>query len=274
MALKTYKPTSPGRRWLTGPSFDEVTTGKPERSLLSPIRKRAGRNFQGKVTTRHQGGGAKQAYRLVDFRRDKVGIPGNVSTIEYDPNRTARIALIVYPDGEKRYILAPLGLKVGDRVESGPSVEARVGNTLPIKGIPVGTFIHNVELKRGRGGQLARSAGAGAQLMAKEGVYAQVRLPSGEVRLIDQLCTATVGQIGNVDQENRSLGKAGKSRQLGRRPSVRGSAMTPRDHPHGGGEGKAPIGHAGPKTPWGKPALGYKTRNNKVTDQMIVKRRK
>jgi large subunit ribosomal protein L2 len=274
MALKTYKPTSPGRRWLTGPSFEEVTTDKPERTLLSPILKSAGRNFQGKITTRHQGGGAKQAYRLVDFRRDKVGIAGKVSTIEYDPNRTARIALILYPDGEKRYILAPLGLKVGDKVESGPAVEARVGNTLPIKGIPVGTFIHNVELKRGRGGQLARSAGAAAQLMAKEGVYAQVRLPSGEVRLVDQLCTATVGQIGNVDQENRSLGKAGKSRQLGRRPSVRGSAMTPRDHPHGGGEGKAPIGHPGPKTPWGKPALGYKTRNNKVTDQMIVKRRK
>jgi large subunit ribosomal protein L2 len=274
MALKTYKPTSPGRRWLTGPTFEEVTVGTPEKSLLSPIRKRAGRNFQGKVTTRHQGGGAKQAYRLVDFRRDKLNIPGKVTTIEYDPNRTARIALIVYPDGEKRYILAPVGLKVGDKVESGPAVEARVGNTLPIKSIPVGTFIHNVELKRGRGGQLARSAGAGAQLMAKEGVYAQVRLPSGEVRLVDQLCTATVGQIGNVDQENRSLGKAGKSRQMGIRPSVRGSAMTPRDHPHGGGEGKAPIGHSGPKTPWGKPALGYKTRNNKVTDQMIVKRRK
>jgi large subunit ribosomal protein L2 len=257
-----------------GPSFEEVTTDKPEKSLLSPIRKRAGRNSQGKVTVRHQGGGAKQSYRLIDFRRDKVGIPGKVSTIEYDPNRTARIALLVYPDGEKRYILAPLGLKVGDKVESGAKAEARIGNTLPIKNIPVGTFIHNVELRRGRGGQLVRSAGTAAQLMAKEGLYAQVRLPSGEVRLVDQLCTATIGQLGNVDQENRSLGKAGKSRVMGIRPSVRGSAMTPRDHPHGGGEGKAPIGHPGPKTPWGKPALGYKTRNNKVTDKMIVKRRK
>jgi large subunit ribosomal protein L2 len=257
-----------------GPSFEEVTTDTPEKSLLSPNLKRAGRNFQGKITTRHQGGGAKQAYRLVDFRRDKVGIAGKVATIEYDPNRTARIALLNYPDGEKRYILAPLGLRVGDKVESGPTAEARTGNTLPIKNIPVGTIIHNIELKRGRGGQLVRSAGTSAQLMAKEGQYAQVRLPSGEVRLVDQLCTATVGQLGNVDQENRSLGKAGKSRVQGKRPSVRGSAMTPRDHPHGGGEGKAPIGHAGPKTPWGKPALGYKTRNNKVTDQMIVKRRK
>ena len=257
-----------------GPSFEEVTTDTPEKSLLSPNLKRAGRNFQGKITTRHQGGGAKQAYRLVDFRRDKVGIAGQVATIEYDPNRTARIALLNYPDGEKRYILAPLGLRVGDKVESGPTAEARTGNTLPIKNIPVGTIIHNIELKRGRGGQLVRSAGTSAQLMAKEGPYAQVRLPSGEVRLVDQLCTATVGQLGNVDQENRSLGKAGKSRVQGKRPSVRGSAMTPRDHPHGGGEGKAPIGHAGPKTPWGKPALGYRTRNNKVTDKMIVKRRK
>jgi large subunit ribosomal protein L2 len=257
-----------------GPSFEEVTTDKPEKSLLSSNLKRAGRNSQGKVTVRHQGGGAKQSYRLIDFRRDKVGIPGKVTTIEYDPNRTARIALVVYPDGEKRYILAPLGLKVGDKVESGAQAEARTGNTLPIKNIPVGTFIHNVELRRGRGGQLVRSAGTAAQLMAKEGVYAQVRLPSGEVRLVDQLCTATIGQLGNVDQENRSLGKAGKSRVMGIRPSVRGSAMTPRDHPHGGGEGKAPIGHPGPKTPWGKPALGYKTRNNKVTDKMIVKRRK
>jgi large subunit ribosomal protein L2 len=257
-----------------GPSFDEIVAERPEKSLLSPIRKRAGRNFQGRITTRHQGGGAKQAYRVIDFRRDKVGIAGKVATIEYDPNRTARIALVVYPDGEKRYILAPLGLKVGDKVESGPTAEARVGNTLPIKNIPVGTMIHNIELKRGRGGQLVRSAGTAAQLMAKEGQYAQVRLPSGEVRRVDQLCTATVGQIGNVDQENRSLGKAGKSRLMGKRPSVRGSAMTPRDHPHGGGEGKAPIGHPGPRTPWGKPALGYRTRNNKVTDKMIVKRRK
>ncbi len=274
MALRSYKPTSPGRRWLMGPSFEEITTDKPAKSLLSPIKKQAGRNVQGRITVRHQGGGAKQAYRLIDFKRDKIGIAGKVTTIEYDPNRTARIALLVYPDGEKRYILAPLGLKVGDKVESGPSAEARVGNTLPIKNIPMGTMIHNIELKLGRGGQLARSAGAAAQLMAKEGKYAQVRLPSGEVRLVHQLCTATIGQIGNVDQENRSLGKAGKSRLMGKRPSVRGSAMTPRDHPHGGGEGKAPIGHPGPKTPWGKPALGYKTRKNKVTDKMIVKRRK
>ncbi len=274
MALKTYKPTSPGRRWLMGPSFEEITTAKPFKSLLSPVKKQAGRNVQGRITVRHQGGGAKQAYRVLDFKRDKVGIPGKVTTIEYDPNRTARIALVAYPDGEKRYILAPLGLKVGDKVESGPNAEARVGNTMPIKNIPAGTMIHNVELQRGRGGQLVRSAGTAAQLMAKEGQYAQVRLPSGEVRRVDQLCTATIGQIGNVDQENRSLGKAGKSRLMGKRPSVRGSAMTPRDHPHGGGEGKAPIGHPGPKTPWGKPALGYKTRRNKVTDKMIVKRRK
>ncbi len=274
MALKTYKPTSPGRRWLMGPSFEEITTAKPCKSLLSPVKKQAGRNVQGRITVRHQGGGAKQAYRVLDFKRDKVGIPGKVTTIEYDPNRTARIALVAYPDGEKRYILAPLGLKVGDKVESGPNAEARVGNTMPIKNIPAGTMIHNIELQRGRGGQLVRSAGTAAQLMAKEGQYAQVRLPSGEVRRVDPLCTATIGQIGNVDQENRSLGKAGKSRLMGKRPSVRGSAMTPRDHPHGGGEGKAPIGHPGPKTPWGKPALGYKTRRNKVTDKMIVKRRK
>jgi large subunit ribosomal protein L2 len=230
--------------------------------------------MQGRITVRHQGGGAKQAYRLIDFKRDKVGIPGTVATIEYDPNRTARIALVVYPDGEKRYILAPLGLKVGDKVESGPTAEARLGNTLPIKNIAVGTMLHNIELKLGRGGQLVRSAGAAAQLMAKEGQYAQVRLPSGEVRLVHQSCSASIGQMGNVDQGNRSLGKAGKSRLMGKRPSVRGSAMTPRDHPHGGGEGKAPIGHPGPKTPWGKPALGYRTRRNKVTDKMIVKRRK
>jgi len=274
MALKSYKPTSPGRRWLTSPSFEEITADEPEKSLLSPVRKQAGRNMQGRITVRHQGGGAKQAYRLIDFKRDKVGIPGTVATIEYDPNRTARIALVVYPDGEKRYILAPLGLKVGDKVESGPTAEARLGNTLPIKNIAVGTMLHNIELKLGRGGQLVRSAGAAAQLMAKEGQYAQVRLPSGEVRLVHQSCSASIGQMGNVDQGNRSLGKAGKSRLMGKRPSVRGSAMTPRDHPHGGGEGKAPIGHPGPKTPWGKPALGYRTRRNKVTDKMIVKRRK
>lgn len=274
MALKTHKPTSPGRRWLVSPTFEEITAEEPEKSLLAPLKKKAGRNFQGRITVRHRGGGAKQQYRIIDFKRDKFGVPGRVATIEYDPNRTARIALVVYADGEKRYILAPLGLKVGDIVESGPNAEPRVGNALPIKNIPVGTLIHNIELKRGRGGQLVRAAGTAAQLMAKEGKYAQIRLPSGEIRLVDQMCMATIGQLSNVDQENRSLGKAGRARWLGHRPDVRGSAMTPRDHPHGGGEGKAPVGHPGPLTPWGKPALGYKTRRNKVTDKMIVKRRK
>ncbi|MBI5956511.1 MAG: 50S ribosomal protein L2 [Chloroflexi bacterium] len=274
MALKTYKPTSPGRRWLMGPTFDEVTREKPEKSLLAPQRRAGGRNFQGQVTVRHRGGGHKQFYRLVDFKRDKVGVPGKVTAIEYDPNRSARIALVTYADGEKRYILAPMGLQVGNKVVSGPMAEVSVGNTLPIGSIPVGTQIHNIELTPGKGGQLVRSAGASAQLMAKEGEYAQVRLPSGEVRRVHQTCTATIGQIGNLDHENRSLGKAGRSRWLGKRPAVRGSAMTPRDHPHGGGEGKAPVGMPGPKTPWGKPALGYKTRRNKVSDKMIVKRRK
>jgi len=274
MALKTYKPTSPGRRWLMGPTFDEVTREKPEKSLLVPQRRAGGRNFQGRVTVRHRGGGHKQFYRLVDFRRDKVGVPGKVTAIEYDPNRSARIALVTYADGEKRYILAPVGLQVGTKVMSGPMAEVSVGNTLPIGSIPVGTQIHNIELTPGKGGQLVRSAGASAQLMAKEGEYAQVRLPSGEVRRVHQTCTASVGQIANLDHENRSLGKAGRSRWLGKRPAVRGSAMTPRDHPHGGGEGKAPVGMPGPKTPWGRPAFGYKTRRNKLSDKMIVKRRK
>lgn len=274
MPLKTYKPTSPGRRWLTGPTFEEITKTEPEKALLQPLRKQAGRNAQGRITVRHQGGGAKQYYRLIDFKRDKIGVPAKVTAIEYDPNRSARIALLTYADGEKRYILTPIGLNVGDKVLAGPQADLRPGNALPIQNIPVGTMIHNIELQRGRGGQLVRSAGVAAQLMAKEGEYAQVRLPSGEVRKIHQLCMATIGQVGNVDHENRSLGKAGKSRWLGKRPSVRGSAMNPRDHPHGGGEGKAPIGAPGPQTPWGKPTLGYKTRKNKRTSNMIVKRRK
>jgi large subunit ribosomal protein L2 len=274
MPLKQFKPTSPGRRWLLGPQFEEITTAKPERSLVTDLRKRGGRNVQGRITVRHQGGGHKQAYRIVDFKRNKLGVPGRVATVEYDPNRSARIALIVYVDGEKRYIMAPVGLKVGDQVMSGPDVEPKIGNALPIKNIPVGTMIHNIELQAGRGGQLVRSAGTAAQLMAKEGEYAQVRLPSGEVRKINQVCFATIGQLSNVDHENRTLGKAGRARWLGQRPEVRGSAMSPRDHPHGGGEGKSPIGHPGPRTPWGKPTLGYRTRKNKTTDQFIVKRRK
>ncbi len=273
MPLKQFKPTSPGQRWLKGPTFDEITRSKPERSLLKDQRKRGGRNFQGRLTVRHQGDGHKQAYRIIDFRRNKTGIAGRVDSIEYDPNRSARIALIVYADGEKRYMLVPQGLSVGDRVLAGSDAEPKVGNSLPIKNIPVGTMIHNIELQAGKGGQLVRSAGAAAQLMAKEGAYAQVRLPSGEVRRINQVCSATIGQLGNVDHENRTLGKAGRARWLGQRPEVRGSAMSPRHHPHGGGEGKSPIGHPGPLTLWGKPALGYRTRKNKTTDQFIVKRR-
>lgn len=273
MAIKTYKPTSPGRRGMTAPGFEEITKAKPEKSLLSPLRKKGGRNAQGRVTVRHRGGGAKRQYRLVDFKRDKLGVPAKVAAIEYDPNRSARIALLQYADGEKRYILAPIGLKVGDIVMAGPEAEIRAGNVLPLKNIPVGTQIHNIELHRGKGGQLVRSAGASAQLMAKEGAYATVRLPSGEMRMINIENVATVGQVGNLEHENISLGKAGKTRFLGVRPTVRGSAMTPRDHPHGGGEGKAPVGMPGPKTPWGKPALGYKTRGKKVSDKMIVRRR-
>jgi large subunit ribosomal protein L2 len=274
MPLKQYKPTSPGQRWLMGPSFEELTRSEPERSLIVSKHKHGGRNLQGRITVRHQGGGHKQAYRIIDFRRNKLGIPGRVDSIEYDPNRSARIALVVYRDGEKRYILAPVGLKTGDQIMAGPDAEPKVGNALPLKNIPVGTMIHNIELHIGRGGQLVRSAGAAAQLMAKEGDYALVRLPSGEVRKISQLCFATIGQIGNVEHENVTLGKAGRARWLGQRPEVRGSAMSPRDHPHGGGEGKAPVGHPGPLTKWGKPALGYRTRTNKTTDQFIVKRRK
>jgi len=273
MGIKVYKPTSPGRRGMTVSTFEEITRSKPERSLLGPLRKRAGRSRQGRITVRHRGGGHKRRYRIIDFKRDKFGVPGRVDSIEYDPNRSARIALIVYADGEKRYILAPLGLKVGDAVSSGPDADVRIGNSLPITNIPAGMMIHNIELYRGRGGQLVRSAGTSAQLLAKEGKYAHVRLPSGEVRLIHVDCMATIGQVGNVDHANINLGKAGRKRWMGRRPQVRGSAMSPRDHPHGGGEGRSPIGMPSPKTPWGKPTLGYKTRRNKATEKYIVRRR-
>jgi len=273
MPIKTYKPTSPGRRGMSVSTFEEITKAEPEKSLLAPLRKRAGRNFRGKITVRHRGGGHKRRYRLIDFKRDKFGIPARVASIEYDPNRSARIALLTYADGEKRYIIAPLGLMVGSALMSGTEAEIRVGNALPLANIPVGTVIHNIELQQGRGGQLVRSAGTSAQLMAKEGKYAHVRLPSGEVRLIHQQCMATIGQVGNTEHGNISLGKAGRKRHRGWRPTVRGSAMSPRDHPHGGGEGKAPIGMPSPKSPWGKPTLGKKTRRNKATDKWIVRRR-
>jgi large subunit ribosomal protein L2 len=273
MAVKTYKPVTPSLRGMTGYSFDEVTKTKPERSLIVERRKRGGRNNYGRVTVRHQGGGQRQQIRIVDFKRDKFGIPAVVSAIEYDPNRTARLALLNYADGEKRYIVAPLDLKVGDRLLSGPKAEIRTGNSMPIANIPVGTLVHNVELKSGKGGQLVRAAGGAAQVLAKEGDYAQIRMPSGEVRLVRQACYATIGQVGNLDHSNIKLGKAGRKRHLGIRPTVRGSAMSPRDHPHGGGEGRQPIGMPGPKTPWGRPALGYKTRRNKTTNKFIVRRR-
>ena len=273
MALKVYHPTSPGRRGMSGSTFEEITKSRPEKSLLLPLKKRAGRNNQGRITVRHRGGGVKRRLRLLDFKRDKIGVPGRVAAIEYDPNRSARLALIYYADGEKRYILAPLELGVRDIINSGSDAEVKPGNTLPLKLIPSGTLIHNIELERGRGGQLVRSAGAAAQLMVKEGEYALVRLPSGEVRRIRSDCSATIGQIGNVDHQSIKLGKAGRKRWLGWRPAVRGSAMSPRDHPHGGGEGRSPIGMPGPKTPWGKPALGYRTRKSKASDKMIVKRR-
>ncbi len=273
MALKVYRPTSPGRRGMSGSTFEEITKGKPEKSLLLPLKKKAGRNSRGKITVRHRGGGAKQRLRIIDFKRDKVGVPGRVAAIEYDPNRSARIALIHYADGAKRYILAPLELNVGNTIMSGSDAEVKPGNTLPLKLIPTGTLIHNIELERGRGGQLVRSAGTAAQLMVKEGEYALVRLPSSEMRRIRSDCLATIGQLGNIDHQNIKLGKAGRKRWLGWRPTVRGSAMTPRDHPHGGGEGRSPIGMPGPKTPWGKPALGYRTRKPKASDKLIVKRR-
>lgn len=273
MAIKLYKPTSPGRRGMSVSTFEEITRSTPERSLLRPLRERAGRNHAGRVTVRHRGGGHKRMYRVIDFKRDKHGIPGRVTSIEYDPNRSARIALVTYADGEKRYILAPLGLKVGTQLMSGPEAEIRVGNTLPLRSIPLGTMVHNVELQPGKGGQMARSAGTAAQVMAKEGDYAQLRLPSGEVRKVALTCMATIGQVGNTDHANINLGKAGRKRWLGWRPTVRGSAMDPNSHPHGGGEGRTPIGMPGPKTPWGKPALGYKTRKNKRTEKYIVRRR-
>jgi len=273
MAVKKYKPTTPGHRGMTGYTFEEITKSTPERALIRPLRKTGGRNAQGKITVRHHGGGARRFVRLVDFKREKFGIPARVAAIEYDPNRTARLALLFYADGEKRYIVAPLDLRVGDNVVSGPQAELRPGNNLPIANIPVGTLVHNVELKEGKGGQLVRAAGAAAQLMAKEGDYAQVRMPSGEVRLVRQTCYATIGQVGNLDHSNIKLGKAGRKRHMGVRPTVRGTAMSPRDHPHGGGEGRQPIGMPGPKSPWGKPTLGKKTRHNKATDQYIVRRR-
>jgi len=273
MPLKVYRPTSPGRRGMIGAGFEEITTKKPEKSLLVPLKKRAGRNSQGRITVRHRGGGAKRMLRVIDFKRDKIGIPGRVATIEYDPNRSARIALINYFDGEKRYILAPVGLNVGDVIKSGNDAEVRPGNTLPLRLLPSGTQIHNIEMQKGRGGKLVRSAGMSAQLLAKEGKYALIRLPSGETRRIHYDCSATVGQVGNVEHQGIKLGKAGRKRWLGFRPAVRGSVMSPRDHPHGGGEGRSPIGLPGPKTPWGKPALGYKTRKSKASDRMIVRRR-
>ncbi len=273
MAIKVYKPTSPGRRGMSVSTFEEITRTTPERSLLRPLREPAGRNNTGRVTVRHQGGGHKRMYRVIDFRRNKHGIPARVTSIEYDPNRSSRIALLTYADGEKRYIIAPVGLKVGSQVMSGAEAEVRVGNTLPLRNIPLGTVIHNIELEPGKGGQMARSAGVGAQLMAKEGEYAQVRLPSGEVRRVRMECLATIGQVGNTDHANINLGKAGRKRWLGIRPTVRGVAMDPNSHPHGGGEGRSPIGMPGPKTPWGKPARGLKTRQNKRTQKFIVRRR-
>lgn len=273
MAVKKYKPVTPGLRGMTGSSFEEITRSTPERSLLVPRRKRGGRNAYGRITVRHRGGGARRHIRLVDFKRDKRGIPARVAAIEYDPNRTARLALLFYADGEKRYIIAPLDLRVGDHVMSGTQAEIRPGNSLPISNIPVGTMIHNIEIQPGRGGQMVRAAGGSAQLLAKEGDYAQVRLPSGEVRLVRQVCYATIGQVGNTDHSNIKLGKAGRKRHMGIRPTVRGSAMSPRDHPHGGGEGRQPIGMPGPKSPWGQPTLGYKTRRNKATEKYIVRRR-
>jgi len=273
MALKQYKPTSPGRRGMSGSTFEEITKDKPEKSLLLPLKKRAGRNNKGRISVRHRGGGVKRRLRIIDFKRNKPGVPGRVAAIEYDPNRSARIALIYYADGEKRYILAPVELSIGDTIKSGSDAEVKPGNALPLKLIPSGSLIHNIELEKGRGGQLVRSAGTAAQLMVKEGEYALVRLSSGEMRRIHGDCLATIGQVGNVDHQNIKLGKAGRKRLLGWRPTVRGSAMSPRDHPHGGGEGRSPIGLPGPKTPWGKPALGYRTRKPKASDKMIVKRR-
>jgi len=274
MGIRKYNPTSPGLRGMTVSTFEEITTSTPEKSLTVTLKKRAGRNVRGKITVRHRGGGTRPKYRIIDFKRDKDGIPGRVATIEYDPNRSANIALIVYADGEKRYIIAPNRLAVGDIIESGTEVDIKVGNALPVKNIPVGTIIHNIELKPGKGGQMVRAAGNGAQLMAKEGDYATIRLPSGEMRKIRLECRATVGEVGNLDHENIKIGKAGRKRHMGIRPTVRGSVMNPNDHPHGGGEGKTGIGRVSPVTPWGKPTLGYKTRKkNNPSNKYIVKRR-
>ena len=269
MPLKLYKPTSPGRRFMSSPDFSGLTKKKPERSLIKPLRRSGGRNSLGRTTIWFRGGGHKRRYRVIDFRRDKDGVPATVKTIEYDPNRSANIALLHYADGEKRYILVPNGLQVGDTVVAGAKAEARVGNALPLKAIPLGTQLHNIELVPGKGGQIVRSAGTSAQLMAKEGQYALVRLPSGEVRRVDMRCMATVGQVGNIDHENQSLGKAGRARHMGKRPEVRGVVMNPRDHPHGGGEGKSPTGMP-PKTPWGQPAMGHRTRRNKTSGRLIA----
>lgn len=274
MGIKKFKPTSPGKRQMTVLTFEEITKKEPEKSLLAPLNKNAGRNANGRITVRHRGGGHKRRYRIIDFKRTKDGIPAKVAAIEYDPNRSANIALLHYLDGEKSYILAPNGLKVGTQVMSGPDADIKVGNALPLANIPVGTTIHNIELKPGKGGQIVRSAGASAQLMAKEGNYAHIRLPSGEVRLVHVKCRATIGQVGNLDHENVSIGKAGRNRWKGIRPTVRGSVMNPVDHPHGGGEGRAPIGRKHPVSPWGKIAIGGKTRKKKPSDNMIVKKRK
>ncbi len=274
MALKIYKPTSPGRRGMTGYTFEEITAREPEKSLLLPLKKKAGRNFQGKVTVRHRGGGVKQMLRIIDFKRNKIDVPGTIISVEYDPNRTARIALVKYQDGEKRYILAPVGLQVNDTIVSGNNVEMKVGNTLPLSMIFAGTMVHNIELQPGKGGQLVRGAGTGAQLIGKEGEFSLVRLPSGEMRKIRSECMATVGQIGNIEHQNINLGKAGRRRLMGWRPRVRGCKMSPRDHPHGGGSGKTPRGMPGPRTRWGKPAFGVKTRHNTISNAMIVTRRK
>lgn len=274
MGIRKYNPTSPGLRGMTVSTFEEITTSTPEKSLTVTLKNNAGRNVRGKITVRHRGGGTRAKYRIIDFKRNKDGIPGKVTTIEYDPNRSANIALIVYADGEKRYIIAPHKLTVGDVVVSGPDADIKVGNALPMKNIPVGTVIHNIEMKPGKGGQMVRSAGNGAQLMAKEGDYVSVRLPSGEVRKIRIECRATIGEVGNIDHENIKIGKAGRKRHMGIRPTVRGSVMNPNDHPHGGGEGRTGIGRVSPVTPWGKPALGYKTRKkNKPSNQYIVKKR-
>jgi len=275
MAIRKYKPTTNGRRNMTSLDYAEITTDKPEKSLLAPVKRKGGRNNQGKITVRHHGGGHKRQYRIIDFKRNKDGIPGRVATIEYDPNRTANIALINYADGEKRYILAPKGLEVGMTIVSGPEADIKVGNALPLQNIPMGTTIHNIEMKPGKGGQLVRSAGTSAQLLGKEGKYVIVRLQSGEVRLILGVCRATIGEVGNEQHELVNIGKAGRNRWLGKRPTVRGSVMNPNDHPHGGGEGKTPIGRKSPMSPWGKPTLGYKTRNKKnKSDKLIIRRRK